>query len=160
MLPRLRGLCGLALMGFACSAAAVAQPGGAQLVVEQIDVEAGTVMRAINLHCTPRIPCVADGTLHLGGVETPVLVRAEIVPGYLVLHILAPGTEQGTVRQLAPIGAPEGLRLPFGPDGVASRLFRLHEHNEPPSPSALQDLVVRRQEVPVAVVGVSITPRP
>lgn len=160
MLPRLAGLWGLALMGLACSAAAVAQPAGAQLVLEQIDVQAGTVMRRINLHCTPRIPCIADGTMHLGGVETPVLVRAEIVPGYLVLRILAPGTEQGTVRHLAPIGAAEGLRLPFGPDGVASRLFRLHEHSEPPSPSALRDLVVRRQEVPVAVVGVSITPRP
>jgi hypothetical protein len=164
MLPRLRRLCGLALMGFACSAAAaaaaVAQPGGAQIVVEQIDVEAGTVMRAINLRCTPRIPCVADGTLHLGGVEAPILVRAEILPGYLVLRILAPGTEQGTVRHLSPIGAPEGVRLPLGPDGVASRLVRLHEHTEPPSPSALQDLVVRRQEVPVAVVGVRAMPSP
>lgn len=160
MRSRREGLCSLALMGLACSAAAVAQPVGAQLVVEQFDAEAGTVMRAINLHCTPRVACVADGTMNLGGVETPVLVRAEIVPGYLVMRIVVPGTEQGTVRHLSPIGASEGVRLPLGPDGVASRLVHLHEHSEPLSPSAVRDLVVRRQESPIAVVVVRVMPRP
>lgn len=160
MRPRREGVCGLALMGLACSAAAVAQPVGAQVVAEQIDAEAGTVMRAINLHCTPHVACVADGAMTLGGMETPVLVRAELVPGYLVMRILAPGTERGTVRHLSPTGAPEGVRLPVGPDGVASRLVRLHEHSEPPSPSAVRELVVRRQEAPVAVVGVRVMPRP